>query len=96
MWNIIGVGKITKKIDIEVKVKTVFKKKSGPKTYLLKDEESYIVEISEIDGSSGLPRDIVSLGNKLHQLLHDGGKQIVGNIIQNKSSKRYATESFKV
>ena len=37
--------------------KIVFKNKSGDKTYLLKDNEAYIVEASEIYGTPGIPRD---------------------------------------
>ena len=46
LWGIIIFGKITKKIVIEVITKTIFKKKSGKKTYLLKDKEAYIVATS--------------------------------------------------
>ena len=53
-----GVGKITKIIVIEVIYKIVVKKKKGNKNYLIKEEESHIVETSEIDGAHGPPRDI--------------------------------------
>ena len=55
-----GVGKTTKIMVGEVTEKIVVKKK-GKKTYLLKDEEAYIVETSEIDGANGLRRDINNL-----------------------------------
>ena len=43
LWDLIGVDKITKKIVREVIMLTVVKTRSGPKHYLLNDEESYIV-----------------------------------------------------
>ena len=44
-----GVGKITKITVREVVGKMVVTKKGGNQTYLIKDEEAYIVETSEID-----------------------------------------------
>ena len=43
----------------------------------------------EIDGSRGLPRDIVRLTNELEQVLRDVGKQSIGNGIQPKYAQRY-------
>ena len=43
----------------------------------------------EIDGSRGLPRDIVRLTNELEQVLRDVGKQSISNVIQAKSAQRY-------
>ena len=70
--------------------KIVVKNKSGNKTYLLKDEESYIVETSEIYGAHGIQRDIVSFTNEIQQVLHYVGKQIIGTVIQPKYAKSYA------
>ena len=67
-----GVGKITKRIVREV-IKIVVTKKRGNKNYLLKDKEAYIVEILEIDGAPGLPRDIQTFTDDIQQLLHDIG-----------------------
>ena len=69
---------------------TLVRNITGPKTYLLKDEEAYIVEISEIDGTRLLPRDTTSPANKLQQVIHDVGKWIIGNITKHKSAQRYA------
>ena len=46
LWDLIGVGKITKEIVIEGIPLTEVKERSGKKTYLLKDKESYIVATS--------------------------------------------------
>ena len=43
MWDLIRVGKITKKTIKEVITHTAVKNRTGPKTYLLEDEEAYIV-----------------------------------------------------
>ena len=42
---------------------TEVKNITGPKTYLLKDDEAYIVATSEIDGTHGTPRDTTILAN---------------------------------
>ena len=81
---------MTKKIVRDVVAKTVVKNKSGPKTYVLKDKEAYIVATSEIDSAHELPRYIVSISNKLQQVLHDVGNQIIVNGMQSKSAIRYA------
>ena len=39
---------------------------------------------SEIDGGIGLPRYIVNLASELQQVIHDVGKQIIGNAFQPK------------
>ena len=85
-----GVGKITNRIVRELIEKIVVTKKRGDKTYLLKDEEEYIVSKSEIDGAHGLPRDISSFTNELQQVIRDVGKQIIGNGIQPQYSQKYA------
>ena len=77
-WNLIGVGKITKKIVREVIMNTVVKNRPGPNFYLLKDKKSYILATSEMDGAHGLLRDATSLSNKLQQVLHGVCKQIIG------------------
>ena len=55
------------------------KKKYGRETYLLEDQESYIVATSEIYGAHGLPRDARSLVNELQQVLYGVGKQLIVN-----------------
>ena len=45
---------------------------------------------SEIYGTHGLPRDVMSLNNKIQQVLHDVGKRRFCNGIQHKYSQRYA------
>ena len=44
---------------------------------------------SEIEGEHGLPRDIVTFTNELQQVIHDIGKQIIGNGIKTQSAPRY-------
>ena len=90
LWDIIRVGKTTKKIVIEVIAKKVIKNKSGPKNYPLKDEEAYIVETSEIDGAHGLKIDIVIPNNEKQQGINGVSKISMGNGTQPKSAQRYA------
>ena len=85
-----GVGKITKGIVREAAEKIVVKKKRGNKTYLLKDEKTYIMTTSEIDGSHGIPRDIHKFTDKLQRVIHDIGGQSIGNGINPSSAQRYA------
>ena len=70
LWDIMGVGKIKKIIVREVADKIVFKKKRGNKTYLLMDEEAYIVAKSEIDGSHLILRDIQTFDDDLQQVIN--------------------------
>ena len=65
LWYLIGVLKISKKIVRDVITHTVVMKRTVPKTYLLKDKESYIVATSEIDGAHGLPRDIHNFSDEI-------------------------------
>ena len=46
LWDLMGVEKITKRIVRDVTEKIFINTKRGNKTYLLKDEEEYIVETS--------------------------------------------------
>ena len=68
----------------------MLQKKGGQKTYLLKDEEAYIVATSEIYGAYGFPRDIASFTNEIQQVLHGVGKLISGNGIKTQSAQSYA------
>ena len=65
LWDLMGVGKITNRIVREVIEKIVVTKKRGYITYLLKDEEAYIVGTSEIDGAHGLPIYIQTFTDEL-------------------------------
>ena len=76
-----GVGRITERIVREVIEKIVVTKKGGNKTYLLNDEEVYIVATSEVNGAHVLPRDIQTFTKKLQQVLHDvDGQSIINGI----------------
>ena len=90
LWDITGVSKTTKKIVREVIAKKVVNKKRGNKTYLLKDEEAYILATSEIDGAHGPPRDTEILTNEIQQVLHDVGKRKISNGTEAKFSQRYS------
>ena len=82
---IMGIGKITKRIVREVIDKIVVKGKRGNKTYLIKDKEAYLMEISEIDRAHGIPIDIQTFTGELQQVLHDVGGRIIGNVIKPES-----------
>ena len=89
-----GVEKITKRISRKVTENIVVKKKNGNKTYLLKDEEAYIVATSEINGAHGLPIYVQNFTGKLQQVLYNVGQQIIGNRIKPASEQRYYHRSF--
>ena len=78
------------KIGREVIDKIVVTKKSRNKTYLLKDEESYIVETTEIDVAHGLPRGIQTFTQDLQQVFHDLGGKSIGKCIKPSSAQSYA------
>ena len=48
------------------------------------------MEISEIDGAHGIPRDIQTFTDKLQLVLHKVGGRIIGNGIKPASAQRYA------
>ena len=89
MWDLIGVGKITKKNVREATTLTVVKNSPGPNNYLLKDKEAYIVSTSELYGKHGLPRYATSLANELQQFLHGMGKFRISKEIKPSSAHRY-------
>ena len=72
--------------------KIVFTKKRGNITYLLKDEEAYIVATSEIDGAYGLPIDVHTFTDELQQVIHDVGGKSIGNGIKPPSAKGIPTD----
>ena len=45
---------------------------------------------SEIDGAHGLPRDIQTFSDELHQVLHYVGRKIIDNGIKPSSAQKYA------
>ena len=65
-------------------------KKRVNKTYPLKDEESYIVATSEIDGAYGILRDIQTFTDELQQVFYDLGGKIIGNGIKPSSAQSYS------
>ena len=77
-WELIGDDKITKKTFREVIMNTVVKNRPGPKSYILKEKEEFIVAKSEMDGANRLPRDATSLTNKLQQVIYGVCKQSIG------------------
>ena len=60
---------------------TVVKNRIGPKTYLLKDKEAYIISTSEIYGAHVIPGYATSFENYLQQFIHDAVKRRIGNVI---------------
>ena len=81
LWYIMGVIKITKRIVSEVIEKIVVTKKGGG-AYLLKYEEAYILETSEIYGSHGISRYIQTFTDKLQQAPHAVDGKIIRNGIK--------------
>ena len=73
----------------------VVKNITWPKTYLLKDKEAYIVSTSEIEGANGLPRDTITLANKLQKVLHGVGKRRMGKQTKPNSAQRHAHRFIK-
>ena len=66
---------------------TVFKDGPGTKSHLLKDEESYIVAISEIYITHGLPIYAISLANEIQQVLHGVDKLRTSKPIKHHSTQ---------
>ena len=62
----------------------------GHETHLLKDEEAYIVETTEIEGAHGLPRDNCTISDELQQVLDGVGRRDANNTITPDSALSYA------
>ena len=67
-WNFIAVGNSErKKVRELIRLTT---KKNGRTTNLLRDKAAYILELAEMDGAHGLPRDTDSLTYEMKQFIH--------------------------
>ena len=89
LWDLMGFGKITKRIVRELIDKIVVTQNRGKKTYLLKYEEEYIVTTSEIYEAHGLPRYIQTFTEELQQVLHDAVGLSIDNDIKLSSEQSY-------
>ena len=49
-----------------------------------------MVETSGIDGAHGLPRDTRGLANEIQRIIHNVGKQRIGNTIIQNYAQRYS------
>ena len=77
-WNFIAVGNSGRK---KVRELIRFTKKKGRTTNLLRDKAAYILELAEMDGAHGLPRDTYSLTYEMKQFIHCVDKTNIANNI---------------
>ena len=56
-----SLGKISNKTVRKTITEKIVKQELGHKSYLLKYKEAYIVAITEIEGTHGLPRDTTTI-----------------------------------
>ena len=75
--------------------KIVVNKKRRKETYLLKNEDVYIMATSEIDGAHGIPRYLQNFTNELQQVLHELILKIIGNGIKKESVQSYSRRLIK-
>ena len=85
-----SLGEISNKDVRKTITENIFKQELGHKYYLLKEEEAYIVETTEIEVSHGLPRDITTVSYELQQVLHVVGRWDANKTITLPSALRYA------
>ena len=90
MWYLMGLGEISNKTVGKTITENIFKQESGHDSYLIKDEEAYIVEKTEIEGARGLPRDTTTISDELQRVLHGVGRRDVAKTITPDSALRYA------
>ena len=64
--------------------------KNGRTTNLLRDKAAYILELAEMDGAHGLPRDTDSLTYEMKQFIHFVDKTKIVNNITPKPAFKYA------
>ena len=67
-----------------------FTKKKGRTTNLLRDKAAYILELAEMDGAHGLPRDTDSLTYEMKQFIHCVDKKKIFNNITPNPAFKYA------
>ena len=84
-----GFGEISNKIVRKTITENIFKQELWHDSYLLKDEESYIVATTEIEDSHGLPRDTTTISDELQQVIHGVGRRDVAKTITPDSPLSY-------
>ena len=85
-----SLGKISNKTVRKTITENIVKQELGHKYYLLKDEEAYIVETTQLEGAHGLPRDTTTISDELQQVLHGMGRQDANKTITPDSVLRYS------
>ena len=90
LWYLMSLGEIRNKTVRKTITEKIFQQEVGHKSYLLRDEESYIAATTEIEGARGLPRDNTTISDELQQGLHGVGRRDVNKTITPDSSLRYA------
>ena len=68
----------------------IVKQKLGQKSYLLKEEEVYIMASTETEGEHGIPRDDNTISDELQQVLHGVGFRYSNKTIKSRSALRYS------
>ena len=90
LWHLVSLGKISNKTVINTIIEKIVKQELGHKSYLLRNEEAYIVATTEIEGEIGLPRGTTTISDELQQVLHGVGRRDVTKTITSDSALRYA------
>ena len=85
--NLIAVGNSERK---KVRELIRFTKTNGRTTNLLRDKAAYILELAEMDGAHGLPRDTDTLTYEMKQFIHFVDKTKIVNNITPKPAFKYA------
>ena len=65
LWYLVSLCEISNKTIRHGITENIVKQKLGHKSYLLKDEEAYIVATTEIEGAHGFPRDTTTISDEI-------------------------------
>ena len=90
LWHLIAIGCVKKERVREVIGLTTIKNIIGRENYLLRDEESYILENLEMDSAHGLPKDTNITAPELQEMIHYVRKHGHINDISPKSAMQYS------
>ena len=90
LWYLVSLGEISNKSVRKTITEKIVKLELWHKSYLLRDEESWVVATIEIEGAHGLPRDNTTIYDELQQVLHGVGCRDANKTITPDSALRYS------
>ena len=85
-----SLGEISNKTVRKTITENIVKQELGHNSYLLKDEESYIVVTTEIDVAHGLPSNTTTISDEIQKVIHGVSRWDANKTITPDPALRYA------